>query len=69
MNKLTYPELYDLSKDIREQNNLINQFPEIKIKIERIADSVRLVLGDKLNKIKGNQIRQIGQTNYFDEIP
>ena len=69
MNKLTYPELYELSKDIREQNNLINQFPEIKIKIERIADSVRLVLGDKLNKIKGNQIRQIGQTNYFDEIP
>ena len=69
MNKLTYPELYDLSKDIKEENNLINQFPEIKIKIERIADSVRLVLGDKLNKIKGNQIRQIGQTNYFDEIP
>ena len=69
MNKLTYPELYDLSKDIGEQNNLINQFPEIKIKIERIADSVRLVLGDKLNKIKGNQIRQIGETDHFKKIP
>ena len=69
MNKLTYPELYDLSKDIREQNNLINQFPEIKIKIERIADSVRLVLGDKLNKIKGNQLRQIGETDHFKKIP
>ena len=68
MNKLTYPELYDLSKDIRA-NNLINQFPEIKIKIERIADSVRLVLGDKLNKIKGNQIRQIGETDHFKKIP
>ena len=69
MNNITNPELYDLSKDIKEENNVINQFPEIKIKIEKIADSVRLILGDKLYKIKGNKIRQIGETNYFMRIP
>ena len=62
-NKIEVSELYDLKTDPEENTNLADQFPEIVFKISKIADSVRVVLGDQLKGIKGNEVRQAGQIN------
>jgi arylsulfatase len=59
-NEVKMPELYDLSLDPEEQNNLANIHPEWVFKITKIADSVRAVLGDRLTGIKGTENRPVG---------
>tara|TARA_B110000211_G_scaffold233474_1_gene299828 strand:- start:4297 stop:5712 length:1416 start_codon:yes stop_codon:yes gene_type:complete len=61
MNEITTPLLYDLSNDLREQHDVASQHPEMVEKISKIADSIRLVLGDRLTGIKGKEVRPVGQ--------
>ena len=53
-------ELYDLENDISESKNLSAQYPQIVEGLERIADSARHELGDKLQNIKGKAVRKPG---------
>ncbi len=60
-NKLLEPELYALNSDPEEQFNVAKQHPEMLLKITKIADSVRTVLGDQLKGIQGSEVRPAGQ--------
>ena len=61
MNTIEYPALFDLEKDPKEQIDLASKHPEIVIKISKIADSIRTILGDKLTGIKGKEVRPVGK--------
>ena len=61
MNTIKYPALFDLEKDPKEQIDLASKHPEIVIKISKIADSIRTILGDKLTGIKGKEVRPVGK--------
>jgi len=63
MNEIQTAELYDLSKDPEEQENLATTHPEWVEKISKIADSVRLVLGDRLTGAKGSEVRPVGRVD------
>jgi arylsulfatase A-like enzyme len=63
MNEIQTAELYDLSKDPEEQENLATTHPEWVEKISKIADSVRLVLGDRLTGTKGSEVRLVGRVD------
>lgn len=63
MNEIQTAELYDLSKDPEEQENLATTHPEWVEKISKIADSVRLVLGDRLTGTKGSEVRPVGRVD------
>jgi arylsulfatase A-like enzyme len=58
---LTYPklktELYDLANDPYEKTDISSLFPEKVKELEVLADSTRLVLGDKITKIVGKEVR------------
>ena len=56
-------ELYDLSKDISETNNVADQNPEIVGKINQLADEMRKKLGDSLSGIEGMENRPVGKIN------
>ena len=60
MNTIEEEELYDLRLDPEEKNNIAAQHPDVVLKINAIADSIRLVLGDRLTGIKGNEARPVG---------
>lgn len=60
MNTIEVEELYDLRLDPEEKNNIAAQHPDVVLKINAIADSIRLVLGDRLTGIKGNEARPVG---------
>ena len=60
MNTIEEEELYDLKLDPEEKNNIAAQHPDVVLKINAIADSIRLVLGDRLTGIKGNEARPVG---------
>lgn len=60
-NKVEVPELYDLNTDPEEKFNLALQHPDVVLKITKIADSVRTVLGDRLKGVKGTEVRPAGQ--------
>lgn len=62
-NEISSSELYNLSLDPREKNNVADLHTEWVIKITKIADSVRQVLGDKLTGIKGSEVRPVGRIN------
>ena len=61
MNTIKYPALFDLEKDPKEQIDLASKHPEIVIKISKIADSIRTILGDKLTGTKGKEVRPVGK--------
>jgi arylsulfatase len=54
-------ELYDLSEDIGERHDVADQYPEIVEKMMAIGDKAREDLGDLLNGVSGNGIRQPGR--------
>lgn len=55
-------ELYDLSNDISETRDIADQYPDVVYKISLLADSIRMELGDALQKQKGIGARPIGTT-------
>ena len=61
MNEINTPTLFDLNNDRSEQYNIAFQHPEIVKKISKIADSIRLILGDQLSGIKGKEVRPVGR--------
>jgi len=54
-------ELYDLDNDISETVDLSEKYPQIVADLERIADSARQELGDKIKNIKGAGVREPGR--------
>ncbi len=54
-------ELYDLSNDISETNNLASQHPEIVEQLKIIGDSARAELGDRIQNKKGRAVREPGR--------
>ncbi len=60
---LEQSELYDLSEDISETQNISDADPEIIKKINALADSIRLELGDKLSGISGSGSREVGRVD------
>ncbi|MDH5368026.1 MAG: sulfatase [Cyclobacteriaceae bacterium] len=54
-------ELYDLSKDINETSNVASENVEVVNKIKLLANTMRLELGDALEKKVGNGNRPVGK--------
>lgn len=61
MNEIKVAELYNLEEDPEEKRNVAKFHPEVVEKITKIADSVRTVLGDRLQGIKGSEVRPVGR--------
>tara|TARA_B100001996_G_scaffold213786_1_gene164191 strand:+ start:925 stop:2355 length:1431 start_codon:yes stop_codon:yes gene_type:complete len=66
MNEIKFSELYNLSNDPSEKNNLATTNQDVVLKIEKIADSIRYILGDKLKGIKGKEVRPVGISDFFN---
>jgi arylsulfatase A-like enzyme len=60
-NTIDHIELYDLSKDISETKNVVDQYPEVVTQIEILANNMRAELGDKLNNQNGKENRPVGR--------
>ncbi|MCD4735795.1 MAG: sulfatase-like hydrolase/transferase, partial [Bacteroidales bacterium] len=54
-------ELYDLSNDIGETNNLASKYPEIVEEMKIVGDSAREELGDRIQNKKGKAVRKPGR--------
>ncbi len=54
-------ELYNLDKDPSEKHNLANEFPEVVQIIQKLADKMRLKLGDSLTEVEGSENREPGR--------
>jgi arylsulfatase A-like enzyme len=54
-------ELYDLSADIGEANNVASAHPEVVARLKKLADVMREDLGDSLTGHKGTGVRQAGR--------
>ncbi|MFG0266413.1 MAG: sulfatase [Rhodopirellula sp. JB055] len=54
-------ELYDLDADVSETTNVIEAHPEVAKQLQAAAEVYRQQLGDKLQKIKGSEIRGPGK--------
>jgi arylsulfatase A-like enzyme len=54
-------ELYDLSGDIGERQNVADDFPEVVERLERLADGMRAELGDRLTGVDGAGVREPGR--------
>jgi len=54
-------ELYDLRRDPGERYDVISQYPEVAVKLMRIADQKRGELGDNLTRQKGTERREPGK--------
>ena len=59
-NTVSEIELYNLRTDIGETINVAAENPEIVEKIKKIADRMRMELGDKLRDIPGSGVREAG---------
>lgn len=62
MNQLTKPALFNLITDPSETTDVSDQNTDIVKKINRIADSIRKILGDQLTGIKGKEVRPPGSS-------
>lgn len=60
-------ELYNLLDDPQEKTNVASIYPRVIQKIERIADSIRDVLGDRLMGKKGSENREPGRVSDEDD--
>lgn len=56
-------ELYDLDADVSETANVIEAHPEVVKQLQAAAEVYRQQLGDKLQKVKGSEIRGPGKLN------
>ena len=52
--------LYDLEKDISEQNDVAAKFPDVVARLQTLAEQARADLGDSLTKRKGTNVRPAG---------
>ena len=52
--------LYDLVNDEKELNNVAAAHPEIVKNLQIKADSIRLILGDKVTGARGTELRPLG---------
>jgi arylsulfatase A-like enzyme len=57
---IAVPELYNLSQDMAETNNLASQNPDIVKRLEKLAEQCREDLGDSLTKRSGKALRSPG---------
>jgi arylsulfatase len=67
MNKIEAPELYHLIDDPTESVNIADKHPEKTREILKIADSIRMVLGDALTEQIGNEVREAGKIKVVDQ--
>lgn len=61
-------ELYDLRADIRETVNVFDQHPDVVARLTGLIESCRHDLGDKVNGIKGNDVRPSGRIDNPDTL-
>ena len=54
-------ELYDLRRDPGEQYNVIDRYPDVAGRLQKIADEARLDLGDDLTGARGHKPTGSGQ--------
>jgi len=54
-------ELYNLKSDPKELNNVLNDYPEIVSKLEKMGEDARYDLGDNLTNVKGVGSREVGK--------
>lgn len=59
--RLEKAELFDLSKDPGEQNDISEQFPEIVAQLNSFAEKARADMGDNLTKRQGTGNRKAGR--------
>lgn len=52
--------LFDLRRDPGERYNVIDKYPEVRARLEALANQYREDLGDDLTGVKGRQIRPCG---------
>ncbi len=55
--------LYNLINDPFETKNRIANHPEVVQQLQAKADSIRIILGDKITGIQGTEVRPLGQYN------
>ncbi len=53
-------ELYDVSNDLSETQNLAEDFPEVVLQIKELANQMRYKLGDSILEIEGAETREAG---------
>ena len=58
MVKFKNKELFDLSRDISEKTNVIEQHPDVVRGLEAFAEKMRDQLGDTLAQRTGNALRE-----------
>jgi len=61
--EITEPELYDLDTDIGEENNVIDQHPDVVKELLAIADVARQELGDTVTGDEGSGKREVGRVD------
>ena len=61
MKKIETPALFNLETDPKEMYDVASEYPELVLKISKIADSIRGILGDRLTGIKGSEVRPVGR--------
>ena len=59
-NKVYENELYNLKSDPKETKNVISDFSEIVIKLEKMGENARYDMGDNLTNVKGIGSREVG---------
>lgn len=59
-------ELYDLRRDPGERYDVLSQYPEVAIKLMKVADVMREDLGDNLTRKKGTGRRTHGLTKDYE---
>ena len=60
-NVVSENELYNLKSDPKELNNVLNDYPDIVSKLEKIGEEARYDLGDNLTNVKGVGTREVGK--------
>jgi arylsulfatase len=54
-------ELYNLTDDISETQDVADQYPDIVEHLQKLAEQARYELGDALTKVKGKEVRDPGR--------
>ncbi|MCH8247696.1 MAG: hypothetical protein IH951_15000 [Bacteroidetes bacterium] len=52
--------LFDLEQDIGESNDVSGEFPEVVERLSRLADAMRVELGDAITGVEGTGLREPG---------
>ncbi len=59
-NSVSENQLFNLKDDPMEQNNIIDNHPEVVKKLSIMAENARNDLGDNLTNTKGSGVRDVG---------